>query len=202
VHKPDKMDRLTEDARALLEAARDPRRSHPMRALAPGAPPIPASGGATRRHRCGQTLPTEMGCGSGSTCWRRRKEWQYAGAWERLHRILLNRLGEADRIDWERTSLDSASVAAKREARTPARTRRIRAKTRHKASSPGGPPRCTAGGYAHWSEYPRLDRLRGIGGRRGADQASRQRPSPQATGEAARRQSVQQQELPRCSERA
>jgi hypothetical protein len=38
--------------------------------------------------------------------------------WERLHRILLNRLGEADRIDWERTSLDSASVAAKGDQKT------------------------------------------------------------------------------------
>ena len=32
---------------------------------------------------------------------------------ERLHRILLDRLGKADGIDWERASLDSAaSVAA------------------------------------------------------------------------------------------
>ena len=74
-----------------------------------------------------EMLPTEMGCGSGSTYWRRLKEWQDAGVWERLHRILLNRLGEADRIDWERASLVSASVAAKRGARRPARTRRIRA---------------------------------------------------------------------------
>src|SRR5918993_1018878 len=32
--------------------------------------------------------------------------------WERLHRALLDRLGEAGRIDWSRASLDSASVAA------------------------------------------------------------------------------------------
>ncbi len=32
--------------------------------------------------------------------------------WEKLHRILLDRLGKADEIDWERASLDSASVAA------------------------------------------------------------------------------------------
>lgn len=35
-----------------------------------------------------------------------------AGVWERLHRTLLDRLGEADRVDWSRASLDSASVAA------------------------------------------------------------------------------------------
>jgi transposase len=74
-----------------------------------------------------EMLPQEMGCGSGSTCWRRLEEWQEAGVWEKLHRVLLDRLGEADKIDWERASLDSASVPAKRGASEPARTRRIRA---------------------------------------------------------------------------
>jgi transposase len=59
-----------------------------------------------------EMLPQEMGCGSGMTCWRRLKEWNEAGVWEELHRKLLDRLGEADQIDWERASLDSASVAA------------------------------------------------------------------------------------------
>jgi transposase len=44
--------------------------------------------------------------------WRRLKEWHEAGVWEHLHRILLDRLGKADEIDWDRASLDSASVAA------------------------------------------------------------------------------------------
>ena len=35
-----------------------------------------------------------------------------AGVWEELHRRLLESLGEAEQIDWERASLDSASVAA------------------------------------------------------------------------------------------
>jgi len=30
----------------------------------------------------------------------------------RLHRTMLDRLGKADEIDWERASLDSASVPA------------------------------------------------------------------------------------------
>ncbi|CAA9455250.1 MAG: Mobile element protein [uncultured Rubrobacteraceae bacterium] len=59
-------------------------------------------------------LPKETGCGSGMTCWRRLHEWQAAGVWDRLHRSLLDHLGEADRIDWSRASLDSASVAAPR----------------------------------------------------------------------------------------
>ena len=74
-----------------------------------------------------EMLPKEMGCGSGSTCWRRLRDWQEAGVWRRLHRVLLDRLGEADRIDWSRASLDSASVAAKRGASGSARTRRIAA---------------------------------------------------------------------------
>ena len=74
-----------------------------------------------------EMLPKEMGCGSGSTCWRRLRDWQEAGVWHRLHRILLDRLGEADEIDWSRACLDSASVPAKRGARRSERTRRIAA---------------------------------------------------------------------------
>jgi transposase len=73
-----------------------------------------------------EMLPKEMVCGSGSTCWRRLRDWQEAGVWEGLHRVLLDRLGEADRIDWDRASLDSASVPAKRVVKEPARIRRIR----------------------------------------------------------------------------
>src|ERR671917_2981177 len=74
-----------------------------------------------------ELLPQELGCGSGVTCWRRLRDWQRAGVWERLHRTLLDRLGRADRIDWSRASLDSASVPAKRGAGRSARTRRIAA---------------------------------------------------------------------------
>jgi transposase len=45
-------------------------------------------------------LPRELGCGSGVTCWRRLRDRQRAGVWERLHHRLLNRLGECGRIDW------------------------------------------------------------------------------------------------------
>jgi transposase len=59
-----------------------------------------------------EMLPQEMGCGSGMTCWRRLHEWQEAGVWEKLHRLLLDRLREADQIDWSRAVVDSASVRA------------------------------------------------------------------------------------------
>lgn len=57
-------------------------------------------------------LPPEMGCGSGMTCWRRLRDWQKAGVWEELHAVMLDRLAAANRIDWERASVDSASVPA------------------------------------------------------------------------------------------
>ena len=63
-----------------------------------------------------ELLPQEMGCGSGVTCWRRLRDWQHAGVWEALHRTLLDRLGEAGRIDWSRACLDCASIPAKRGA--------------------------------------------------------------------------------------
>jgi transposase len=63
-----------------------------------------------------ELLPQEMGCGSGMTCWRRLRDWQAAGVWERLHHTLLDRLGEAGQIDWSRVCLDSASIPAKRGA--------------------------------------------------------------------------------------
>ena len=74
-----------------------------------------------------EMLPQELGCGRGVTCWRRLRDWQEAGVWDRLHRELLDRLGEADQIDWSRASLDSASILAKRGARASGRTRRIAA---------------------------------------------------------------------------
>jgi transposase len=37
-------------------------------------------------------LPTELGYGSGVTCWRRLREWQRRGVWKRLHQVMLARL--------------------------------------------------------------------------------------------------------------
>lgn len=74
-----------------------------------------------------ELLPQELGCGSGMTCWRRLRDWQQAGVWERLHHVLLQRLADADKLDWSRASLDSASIAAKRGASRPGRIRRIAA---------------------------------------------------------------------------
>ena len=57
-------------------------------------------------------LPREMGCGSGSTCWRRLKTWQQAKVWDRLHQVLLSKLRQAERIDFSRAIADSSSIRA------------------------------------------------------------------------------------------
>jgi transposase len=80
-------------------------------------------------------LPKEMGCGSGSTCWRRLRDWQKAGVWRRLHRLLLDLLGKKAEVDWSRASLDSATVPAKRGARQQDRTRPIGASLAPSATS-------------------------------------------------------------------
>ena len=61
-----------------------------------------------------ELLPQERGCGSGMTCWRRLREWQAKGLWQRIHCELLNWLGQIGQIDWSRAALDSGSVPAKR----------------------------------------------------------------------------------------
>ena len=74
-----------------------------------------------------EELPKEMGCGSGMTCWRRLRDWQADGVWTALHEVLLDELGRKGAIDWERVSVDSASVRAKGGAKRRARTPRIEA---------------------------------------------------------------------------
>jgi transposase len=62
-----------------------------------------------------ELLPArELGCGSYVTCWRRFAEWAYAGVFETLHLVVLDRLGEQGQLDWRRLLVDSASLRAKR----------------------------------------------------------------------------------------
>jgi len=72
-----------------------------------------------------QYLPKEMGCGSGMTCWRRLRDWQKSGVWDKIHRILLRHLRAKDKIDFSRAIVDSASVRAVFGGRKRARMQRI-----------------------------------------------------------------------------
>jgi transposase len=63
-----------------------------------------------------KAIPRGPGGPSPVTCWRRLRDWQTAGVWDRVLHRLLDRLGSADRIAWERACIDSASIPAKRGA--------------------------------------------------------------------------------------
>lgn len=62
-------------------------------------------------------LPQELGFGCGMTAWRRLRDWQEAGVWERLHAALLADLHAVGEIDWSRAVADSSHVQAKKGAR-------------------------------------------------------------------------------------
>ena len=61
-------------------------------------------------------LPTEFGV-SKATAHRRFVAWTEAGLWRRLHRAVLDRLGEQAVIESSRAVVDAASVRAKKGAR-------------------------------------------------------------------------------------
>src|SRR5215210_4075888 len=49
-----------------------------------------------------QMLPAKAFGVSGSSCWRRLRDWTKAGVWPELHKRLLNRLGRAGGVNLER----------------------------------------------------------------------------------------------------
>ena len=116
---------VPDDLWAALEPLPPPARPRPKG----GRPPVPDRAALTgilfvlKSGLPWEMLPAEMGCGSGMSCWRRLRDWQEAGVWAALHRALLERLHGADRLDWRRASIDSASAPAKRGVGRPAPTR-------------------------------------------------------------------------------
>ena len=57
-------------------------------------------------------LPQQLGFGSGMTAWRRLRDWQEAGVWQRLHEALLAELNAAGALDWSRAVVDSSHMRA------------------------------------------------------------------------------------------
>ncbi len=57
-------------------------------------------------------LPQELGFGSGMTCWRRLRDWNEAGVWQRLHEVLLAELNAAGALDWSRAAVDGSHLRA------------------------------------------------------------------------------------------
>lgn len=58
-----------------------------------------------------EDFPCEMGC-SGMTLLNRLRQWQRAGVWDAMHRLMLDRLRAAGKIDFSRVVVDSSSVRA------------------------------------------------------------------------------------------
>ena len=108
----------------------------PKRVVSPkgGRPAVPARAALTgilfvlKTGIGWEDLPQEMGCGSGMTCWRRLRDWQEAGVWQRLHELLLAKLRNADLLDWSRAVVDSSSVRALKGGPKLGQTRPIRRK--------------------------------------------------------------------------
>ena len=82
-----------------------------------------------------ELLPQELGFGSGMTCWRRLRDWQASGVWNKIHAMLLAKLHQADKIDWSRAVVDSASARAVFGGRTPGQTPRTGGKTARNTTS-------------------------------------------------------------------
>ena len=115
---------VTDDLWAVIEPLLP---KHPARPKG-GRPPVDARAALTgilfvlKTGIPWEYLPREMACGSGMTCWRRLRDWQRAGVWDKLHRVLLAKLRGADGIDWSRAAVDSASVRAVGGAKKPVQT--------------------------------------------------------------------------------
>lgn len=78
-------------------------------------------------------LPQELGYGSGSTCWRRLRDWHQAGMWQALHELLIAQLRAAGQLDLSRAAVDGSHPRAmKGGARTgPSSVARGRSGSKH-----------------------------------------------------------------------
>jgi transposase len=120
---------VSDELWAVIEPLLPPHKPRPKG----GRPPIPDRAALTgilfvlMTGTPWEMLPPEMGCGSGMTCWRRLRDWQKAGVWDRLHQVFLDRLGQADRIDWSRAAMDASTVPSPGGAKKPGRIQRIEA---------------------------------------------------------------------------
>jgi transposase len=56
-------------------------------------------------------VPQEMGC-SGVTAWRRLRDCQAVGVWERAHAALLDKLNAAGVLDWPAAVVDGSHIRA------------------------------------------------------------------------------------------
>lgn len=70
-------------------------------------------------------LPTKFG--SPMTCWRRLKNWQQQGVWDKIWKHLLKELEKEKKIDWDITFLDGTFAPAKKGGSKLASPRKVKA---------------------------------------------------------------------------
>ena len=119
-------------------------------------------------------LPAALGYGCGKTCRNALAQWQRLGVWDRLHAAILAKLRAADRIDFRRAAVDSASARSPLggEATGPNPTDRRKLGTKHHAivDADGVPlATTTTGANRHDSPQfvPLLDALPDVAGKVG-----------------------------------
>jgi len=116
---------LTDELLAAISTHLPPRPlNHNPKGGRPRAEDLPCLRGIVYVLREGcrwQRLPcASLGCPSGSTCWRRFRDWTEAGVWAKAHTQLLDLLGEEGLVNLEYLTIDSASVRAQKGGPTPA----------------------------------------------------------------------------------
>jgi transposase len=68
-------------------------------------------------------LPPELRFGPGMTCWRRLRDWNEAGVWQRLHETLLAELNAAGALDWSGAVIDGSHIRSMKGGPKPVRAR-------------------------------------------------------------------------------
>jgi transposase len=143
-----------------------------------GRPPLDRPQGPGR-HRPSCSAPASrgracpaMGCGSGMTCWRRLRDWQAAGVFERLHRACST--GSAGRTRSTSAAARSTAPPSRRKGGRAHRPEPDRPRqARLQAPRPRRRERRPARAPAQRRERPRQPPLRAAARRRAADPAVR-----------------------------
>lgn len=73
-----------------------------------------------------ETLPVELGFGSGVTCWRRLREWRRSGTWAKLAPFLLTQLRDAEAYQWSRVYVTRNTSTGRKRKVSQKRRRRLR----------------------------------------------------------------------------
>jgi transposase len=109
--KPLLEDRLWRMIEPILPKPRPRRRRHPGRKPLDDRTALRGILFVLKTGIAWEDFPCEMGC-CGMTLLNRLRQWQRAGVWDELRRLMLDELRAGGRINLSRVIVDSASVRA------------------------------------------------------------------------------------------